>query len=96
MRVGRFEDHMTPEEKYRALPTIDKDEVRNEFKHWVLALDASSLYKILDKFNIDPKSSLERLKLVQRLVAGNTHPDLVINGLWAKGIPVSEDRNEVN
>ena len=96
LRGGYIKEHMSKEDKLRLMPKITDQTVRNELKHWVMNLDATDLYQILSKYYIDPKPTLGRLKVVQKLVSQSDSPDEVINHLWVMGFHMGERSDELN
>jgi hypothetical protein len=97
LRQGYIRDHWSPEQKLAKMPRISDPNIEEQVRHWVLSLDAANLLQILNRFYIDPKPTLERLKVVQKLVGqkANGPPDEIINSLWVTGLH-SGEKNETN
>lgn len=95
LRGGFIKEHMSKEEKMRLMPVISDPHVKNEVKHWLMNLDAHELLGILERFHIDPKPTLSRLKLLQKLSANTDNPDEIINQLWVVGFH-SGEKNETH
>lgn len=91
LRGGYIKEHMTPHNKLQLMPKIKSEHVEREFKHWLMNLDTHRLMGILDQFYIDPRPTLSRLKLVQKLVSQSDKPDEVINHLWVMGFHLGEE-----
>jgi hypothetical protein len=96
LRAGVIKDKWTKEEKLAKMPKIDNEAVRQEVKHWVFTISAEELLKELNKYFIDPEPTLQRLKLVQKLMAHSNEPDEVINQLWVIGHHANEEKDGIN
>lgn len=95
LRAWGYKDHMSPQEKYDVMPTLDNDGVRQDLTHWIQSIDQHELLSLLDKFLINPKAPLSRLKIIQRM--SQISPiDKVINHLWTSDIAKQEVANEAH
>lgn len=91
LRAWGYKDRMDSDEKLKHLPQIDSEEVKGRIRHWVLNLNEHELLELLQRFNIDPKPSMTRLRVLKKIVS-NGDPDNAINTLWSYG----GERNEAN
>jgi hypothetical protein len=97
LRQGYIKEGWSAGEKLHNMPRIDDPNVEEQVRHWVFTLDVQELMAILEKFYIDPRPTLVRLKLVQKMMKKeNGSPDEVINSLWVTVSDRGERENAAN
>ena len=73
-------NQLAPADKLRALPRISGDSAKN-LNNWLSSLDEEGLARILHRFGIEAKPSVERLRSLKGALAYQP-ADLAINSFW--------------